>query len=316
MYVCLDDLFPIQTAMSLFDIDPNNSRLVYMSCSQVPSGGVDSEMDINKWRKKCATNFETYSRLMWGKKKAHYKSNTDNNGNNVHKEQEYEKEQIAVGMEEWGRSQEKEKFCLKEVVIGQGHVFGNRKFPDVDGDESNGGYAVTRSYNFPDRYFGISLRRCRDAVVKNLQNPVLSPPSVLRVLIIPKTQSLTTPSLHPDLCSAMTTVLAELVPVMEVVCLQSGGSVEEEISLVRTFPLIIAEHGTVSYLSIFGHDHTVLISVGHQRGMKELDTLSFATHIKVLFTTFEDKPAMAQLVRYGLHLAATGFNLSLEKYIV
>ena len=299
-HLLMDDLFPIQIAMTLFGIDPANSRIAYTACNKVPAGS-DSQNPI--WHEQCRNNFETFSRLLWG-----------------HKQQPGKDEQIAVAMKEWGRSQGKEKFCLKEVVVGQGHVFGNRKRPVAKGNDSNGGYGVTRSENFPNRYFGISLRQCRDAVVKNLQNPVPDPPSLLRVLIIPKTKSQTSSTLHPDLCQDMTNIVAQLTPAIEVSCLLRGRSVEEEISLVRTFPLIIAEHGTVSYLSIFGHDHTVLISVGHERGMKELDTLSYATHIKVLFTTFDDTTsssvmAMTQVVRYGLHLAATGFDLSLNAYL-
>jgi hypothetical protein len=118
--------------------------------------------------------------------------------------------------------------------------------------------------------------------------------------------------LWPDMCEDISTMLhdAKVHNEVEVVCAYTGLlTVEQEIIMVKSSPLIIAAHGTLSLLGMFASDDTVVLSVGENDGIKCPNLMLYASHIHVLFTTVERRNELPQLLRYGLHLAATHFHL-------
>ena len=204
---------PIHAAMTVFDIDEENSRVVYCGCERYKGINDYCDQSIGK-AEMCNSNFRTYSKLIWGHEATH--------------------------IDFW-----EGEFCLKEVVLGQGRVY--------DG---------ILAQSAPDTHRGVSARQLRNSVVRHLIDPVPHPPSALRILVLLKCVR----SAHPDLCNSIT-ALAQSFGTVEVLCMSPLQSIEQEISYIRKFPLVIAEAGTLAFLSMFCHDGTVLLTIAFRLGL-------------------------------------------------
>ena len=198
-------------------------------------------------------------------------------------------------LETWA---EEGPFCLQRLVLGQGNVF---NVPT----------------NRPEPHFGIYLRKGRDAIVKHLQRDIPRP-TRLAVMVLPKHEPGHTSSglLGSGLCESVRTVVEGLVRGVEVGCVCFNVGVEEEMNLVRTATLIISEDGTVAYAGLFAHDGAVQIVLSAKEHVKESHTLPYASHVKVLFATLDDPDELLGTIRYGLHLAATNFDVRLEEHLL
>jgi hypothetical protein len=118
----------------------------------------------------------------------------------------------------------------------------------------------------------------------------------------------------PNLCQDVRQVLdGMLLSNVLVVCNPSGALDREyEMLLINHAAIIVAEHGTLSLLAgFYGSDGTVLITVGRNESVKSAETLPYALHLYVLFTTV-DRNDFPNVLRYGVHKASVnkGFILN------
>jgi hypothetical protein len=265
-HLLIDDLFPILTAMDMFDVDAAFARVVYTGCNSL-TGYTNYYTPTKSQAQACKDNFKIYSKLVLGAE--------------------------GEDIDDW----EKKSFCFKKLIVGSGHALG-----------------LVPQY--PDKHRAIALRKGRDAIIKHLpKGDFISPHSLKVVIISKRNPGHLSDNFWSNMCSDVTPIINSIANV-EVYCLEENLSIEEEIRVIRTATLIISEHGTVAYLALFAHDGAVLINISTQQDLKDIHVLPFTTHIRVFYTTLDVPEEFPPLLRYGLHLAATNFNLSLEDYLV
>ena len=186
--------------------------------------------------------------------------------------------------------------CFKEFIVGQSNAFRDTRF---------------------DLHRGNIIRKGRDAIYRNLD--IASPwyrsihPTSLVILVLSKVN----PGFQKDtlwgarMCEDVERIVhVDLnLPLIPILCVP-GGSLDhkQEIAAVKACPLIIAEHGTVTIPSIYATDDTVVISVGEKKHIK-CAYLNRIPYIHLLFAIIEEKEKISEVIRYGIHLAATNFNL-------
>lgn len=168
------------------------------------------------------------------------------------------------------------------------------------------GHSGSLHLGYVDRQRGISLRKGRDVIIKNLnlQDP---PPVTLSVVVLTKENN------WPTMCVDIETMIVSQMQMenLPIQCIAPGDfSVEEEIKWMQSATVIVAIHGTISELALFARDGTVLISIGQENErLKEGQSLPYATHIKTLYTTEERTESLPSLIRYALFSAATNFQI-------
>lgn len=281
----LDDLYPVLAAMDIFDVPYEDVGLTYTGCEILDHFNEVCVYDYTKYRGEvCHDNFDFFSKLIFDTH-AIPLGNVMNNKNDVK--------------------------CFKSLVVGQNYVF------NVD---------------TVDKQRAVTLRKGRDLIIKHLQN---NPKHLLYkelevyedelfVLVLPKNNpGFQEDVLWPNMCEDILALLQGLnvgvgKGVTKVVCSPSGYLPREmEMTLINKAAVIVAEHGTLSLLAgFYGSDGTVLITVGTNDAIKSAETLPFALHIYVLYTTMEKLESLPSLLRYGLHLAAKNRNITLKNAAV
>ena len=176
--------------------------------------------------------------------------------------------------------------CFKQVIMGHGGSLNNR---------------------FVLKERGITLRKGRDLIIQNLNMTNNIPPSGLSVMVLTK------PPTWPTLCADIETMVYTQLHLDEipVLCVNPGDfALEDELELIQSATLLVAVHGTVSLLSLFARDGAILIAIGEEKEtFKDGQTLLYATHIQTYFTTVERMDSLPSLIRYGLFLAASNFEI-------
>jgi nucleoside-diphosphate-sugar epimerase len=272
----LDDLYPVLAAMDLFGVPHEDVALVYSGCELLDFYHERCAYDPFRTRGEvCHENFQIYSQLVFDTHPVSLRSILD----------------------------ESDIKCFKSLVVGQNYVF------NVD---------------TVDKQRAVTLRKGRDLIIKNIDSAkhvgdkLDVPEDNFLILILPKSNpGFQGDGLWSTMCEDVHVMLQQLHLANVVVVCNPSGSLgrEAEISLINRAALIIAEHGTLSLLAAFyGSDGTVLITVGSNEAIKNAETLPFALHLYVLYTTIERMDSMASLVRYGVHLAATNRKYVLEYY--
>lgn len=176
--------------------------------------------------------------------------------------------------------------CFKQIIIGHGGSL---------------------SMAYVDKQRGVTLRKGRDAIIKNLNLQDMPPPKGLSVIVLTKPKTLRM------MCEDIENMVHSRLQMEDIpiICINPGDfSMEEEIELIQSATLIVAVHGTTSDLSLFARNGTVLISIGQENEqLKEGQTLLYATHINTFYTTEERTRSLPNLIRYGLFLAATNLQI-------
>ena len=284
-HLLMDDLYPVLAAMDMFDVSYEDVALTYTGCELLDYYGEVCSYDPTKYRGEvCHDNYEYFSKLMFDK--------------------------YAVPMGNVNHNEQRLK-CFKSLVVGQNYVF------NVD---------------TVDKQRAVTLRKGRDLIMQNVYNSnrigneLDSIKDQFFVLILPKNNpGFQEDVLWPNMCEDVHSMLRSLGVSVKgvadgagagvgVVCNPSGSLRREvEMGLINQAAFIIAEHGTLSLLAgFYGGDGTVLVTVGTNDAIKSAETLPYALHLHVLFTTMERMDSMQSLLRYGLHLAATNRNITLE----
>ena len=255
-----DDMFPILTAMDLFNIKKEDARILSFGCDYI-KGMATYFTPPRTAAQACIDNYLTIGKLLLGT----------------------EPKMIKLF--------DHPPMCFKQLVVGQGHVFSVPKYR-------------------PDSHQGIYFRRGRDAVAENIPD-LGPPPTKMKVVVIPKHEAGHTQSglFGPSFCDSVSYIINTISSDVEVECLGFSVGIEEEIRIVRTATLVVSEDGTVAYSGLFAHDGTVQIIVTSRDNVKECYTLTYATHIRVLFAVLEQPDDIPGTFRYGIYLAATNFNL-------
>ena len=182
--------------------------------------------------------------------------------------------------------------CLKKLIVGANHVLGLVPME-------------------PDKYRAFALRKCRDAVMRNIPQDTREPPRLMRVLVIPKRSfGHTSVDMWTDFCDDINSIVEGIADVA-IECLPEGLSPQDEIIAVRSATVIISEHGTVAYLALFAHDGAVLLDVSTKENLKDIHILPFTTHVRVFYTTLDVPSEFPGMVRYCLHVASENFNLQM-----
>jgi hypothetical protein len=194
--------------------------------------------------------------------------------------------------------------CLKSLIVGQNYVF------NVD---------------TVDKQRAITLRKGRDLIMSHLnQLEIRKSSSSLRlvegkffVLLLPKNNpGFQEDQLWSSMCDDVQAILTDQLGLSNVliVCNPSGSAGrEEEMLLINSAAMIIAEHGTLSLLAgFYGGDGAVLVSIGRDTAMKSAETLPYALHIYTLFTTTEKRDSLPSLLKYGVEKAAMNIKYTLE----
>jgi len=106
-----------------------------------------------------------------------------------------------------------------------------------------------------------------------------------------------------DLCTYVDTVVMKIEARyrLPVFCFDPvKHTFQETVRIVQKFEIFIAEHGTVSYNGIWCRDGTTLISIGNNQEMKEPHTLLYMTHVKTLYTSFNQKSDLDSVILFSL----------------
>jgi hypothetical protein len=272
-HLLLDDLYPVLAAMDLFRVPMSDVTLLYTGCEIL-----DYYREMNVYHPEktrgevCHEYFESFSKLVFSTQ--------------------------ALRLQELGDAR-----CFKSLVVGQNYVF------NVDR---------------VDKQRAVTLRKGRDLIMNNLHktekissNPLLDEQikDQFYLLILPKNNpGFQYDPLLPNLCQDVRQVLdGMLLSNVLVVCNPSGALDREyEMLLINHAAIIVAEHGTLSLLAgFYGSDGTVLITVGRNESVKSAETLPYALHLYVLFTTV-DRNDFPNVLRYGVHKASVnkGFILN------
>ena len=86
-------------------------------------------------------------------------------------------------------------------------------------------------------------------------------------------------------------------------------TLEEEVEASLRSSVIVAEHGTVSYTALYGHDGLVLLSVGRREQVKDAQINLYATHYETYYFPVEEKETLFEgMLRFTLSKAASNFG--------
>lgn len=80
-------------------------------------------------------------------------------------------------------------------------------------------------------------------------------------------------------------------------------SLPEEIFKVQRAKIIISVHGTISYMSLFAKDGTQQISIANPKELKENQMLLYATHINLLYLTWDKLAQLGGVLEHAITLS-------------
>ena len=164
-------------------------------------------------------------------------------------------------------------FCMKRFIVGQSSAFSVRSL----------------DYGRP-----IHFRRIRDHLRKQLKIQV--PASKNLIFVCQKTYR----SVWNDLCDAVKHVIGQSYEILCSTKCMYAAAFAENVARIQRAWLVITEHGTVSYLSLFADDDTKVIVIGYQF-FKEVQNLLFATHVRYYFISGHVQGDLARAYKYLEH---------------
>ena len=270
----MDDLYPVLSAMDLFEIPLDDAAIAYTGCRVLDHYNEKNAYNTSKNRSEvCDENFATFSKLIFDTE--------------------------AVMLPKVMTSDRPYK-CFKSLVVGQNYAF------NVDTVDKMRAITMRKGRDLVTRHITNSIE------AKDMWDFIGGKFVVL--ILPKNNPGFQAGVLWPTICKDVPSILQKLgLQDVMVICNPSGTLKRDvEISLINQASLIIAEHGTLSLLAAFyGRDGAVLISVGKDEEVKNTETLLYSLHIHVLFTTIERMDNMTSLLRYGLHLAARNHHRKL-----
>ena len=188
----------------------------------------------------------------------------------------------------------KRNICFKKFIIGQGYVL---------------------SSGFVDKQRPVVLRQGRDMILNNLGYKNLLKPKKLSIIVLPKKRGFYS-SAWLTMCDDIKHLVDQdkTLSTIPLRCIPHDGtlSIKEEILLIQQATLIIAEHGTISFIALYANDGTVLLSVGNNKKLKDGQSLLYTSHLQVYYTAVEVNDTMKELIQFGLRRASENFNIPLE----
>ncbi len=86
-------------------------------------------------------------------------------------------------------------------------------------------------------------------------------------------------------------------------------SFEDQFKAAQRATVIVGEHGTCSYGSLWARDGTVAVVVGEDALLKEPQVLLYITHVAAYFTSVNRPHELPKMLRFALRQAAANFGL-------
>lgn len=92
--------------------------------------------------------------------------------------------------------------------------------------------------------------------------------------------------------------------------------VRAQAQICRESTLVLAEHGTVGYTALNGHDGLVLLSIARRSNVKDMQIFLYITHIDTYYMAYEDKDVNFEgMLRFCLARAANNFGITTQSKV-
>ncbi len=165
-----------------------------------------------------------------------------------------------------------------------------------------------------DLHRSVLIRKARDNIINHLNLAHIPRPRVQRILVPMKSLGFQGYPNISNLCELVYESAARISQLryfdIEVVCsLPVNQTVSEQVNDSRRATVIVAEHGTVSYASLYTHDGAVLVSIGSRDILKEPQVLLFTAIFQTFYMVYEEISDLDRYVIMALDIAARNFGI-------
>lgn len=131
-----------------------------------------------------------------------------------------------------------------------------------------------------------------------------------KILVVLKSYGPKESSRWDTLCHDVGDLIAHNFTSVDYECINPAEiSFEEQVRKAWSANIIVAIHGTNSYIALFTRDNTVLVSIGNDDGVKEGHILLFLTHFTTLYMSINRKSDLLGMIFYAIHKSSLHFHL-------